>query len=66
MTRLGVVITETIVQHNGRDEFLARWSGPFWFQSFGSVMGMVWHSSGVTTSVKSQADLWVYGLDHSG
>ena len=24
---------------------------PFWFQSFGAVMGMDWHSSGITTSV---------------
>jgi uncharacterized protein len=26
-------------------------SHPFWFQSFGAVMGMDWHSSGITTSV---------------
>ncbi|WP_020188088.1 DUF763 domain-containing protein [Methylopila sp. 73B] len=51
MTQLGVVITEAIVHHYGRDEFLRRLSHPFWFQSFGSVMGMDWHSSGVTTSV---------------
>jgi uncharacterized protein len=51
MTRLGGVITEAIVQHYGRDEFLRRLAHPFWFQSFGAVMGMDWHSSGVTTSV---------------
>lgn len=51
MTRLGAVITEAIVQHYGRDEFLRRLSNPFWFQSFGAVMGMDWHSSGITTSV---------------
>lgn len=51
MTRLGAVITEAIVQHYGRDEFLARLANPFWFQSFGAVMGMDWHSSGITTSV---------------
>jgi hypothetical protein len=51
MTRLGAVITEAIVQHYGRDEFLARLASPFWFQSFGAVMGMDWHSSGITTSV---------------
>lgn len=51
MTRLGVVITEAIVIEYGRDEFLARLSHPFWFQSFGAVMGMDWHSSGITTSV---------------
>src|SRR3977135_3296520 len=35
----------------GRDELLRRLANPFWFQSFGSVMGMDWHSSGITTSV---------------
>jgi hypothetical protein len=51
MTRLGALITEAIVQHYGRDEFLRRLTHPFWFQSFGAVMGMDWHSSGITTSV---------------
>ncbi|MBB6219127.1 DUF763 domain-containing protein [Rhizobium leguminosarum] len=51
MTRLGALITEAIVHHYGRDEFLRRLAHPFWFQSFGAVMGMDWHSSGITTSV---------------
>jgi uncharacterized protein len=51
MTRLGVVIGEAVIVHYGRDEFLRRLSHPFWFQSFGAVMGMDWHSSGITTSV---------------
>ena len=51
MSRLGAVITEAIVHHYGRDEFLSRLAQPFWFQSFGAVMGMDWHSSGITTSV---------------
>ena len=51
MTRLGGVIAEAIVHHYGRDEFLRRLAHPFWFQSFGAVMGMDWHSSGITTSV---------------
>src|ERR1700745_481246 len=51
MTRLGAVITEAIVQEFGRDELLRRLSSPFWFQSFGAVMSMDWHSSGITTSV---------------
>ena len=46
MTRLGAVIAEAIVHHYGRDEFLRRLAHPFWFQSFGAVMGMDWHSSG--------------------
>jgi hypothetical protein len=51
MAALGRVITEAIVHHYGRQEFLRRLADPFWFQSFGSVMGMDWHSSGITTSV---------------
>jgi hypothetical protein len=51
MARLGTVIAQAIVHHQGRDEFLRRLANPFWFQSFGAVMGMDWHSSGITTSV---------------
>jgi uncharacterized protein len=51
MASLGRVITEAIIHHYGRDEFLRRLAHPFWFQSFGAVMGMDWHSSGITTSV---------------
>ena len=51
MASLGAIITQAIVHHYGRDEFLQRLAHPFWFQSFGSVMGMDWHSSGTTTSV---------------
>jgi uncharacterized protein len=51
MTRLGAVISEAIVHYYGRDELLRRLANPFWFQSFGAVMGMDWHSSGITTSV---------------
>src|SRR5438309_9144174 len=51
MTELGTAITESILLHYGRAEFLSRLSDPFWFQALGSVMGMDWHSSGITTSV---------------
>jgi len=51
MAKLGTVITEAIILHYGRTEFLRRLANPFWFQSFGAVMGMDWHSSGITTSV---------------
>jgi uncharacterized protein len=51
MTRLGTVISQAIIHHYGRDELLRRLAHPFWFQSFGAVMGMDWHSSGITTSV---------------
>jgi hypothetical protein len=51
MAKLGTVIAEAIIHHYGRPEFLRRLANPFWFQSFGAVMGMDWHSSGITTSV---------------
>jgi len=51
MTRMGTAITETIVHDYGASAFLTRLSDPFWFQAFGAVMGMDWHSSGITTSV---------------
>src|SRR5436190_11811581 len=51
MSKLGAIIAEAICAEYGRDEFLSRLANPFWFQSFGAVMGMDWHSSGITTSV---------------
>jgi hypothetical protein len=51
MTRLGTAIAEIIVWDYGSSAFLSRLSDPFWFQALGSVMGMDWHSSGITTSV---------------
>src|SRR5256885_11506977 len=51
MTRLGTAITEAIVHDYGTSAFLSRLSDPFWFQALGAVMGMDWHSSGITTSV---------------
>src|SRR5215472_6698595 len=51
MSRLGAVMGEAIIHHYGRDELLRRLANPFWFQAFGAVMGMDWHSSGITTSV---------------
>ena len=51
MARLGLAISESIISEYGTHELLRRLSDPFWFQSFGAVMGMDWHSSGITTSV---------------
>src|SRR5688572_32789443 len=50
MTKLGTPITETIVHDYGTSAFLSRLSDPFWFQALGAVMGMDWHSSGITTT----------------
>lgn len=51
MTRLGTAISESIIVQYGAAELLSRLSDPFWFQALGCVMGMDWHSSGITTSV---------------
>ena len=51
MAKLGLAVVETILMDYGKDEVLKRISDPFWFQSLGAVMGMDWHSSGITTSV---------------
>lgn len=51
MAKLGLAITESILTEYGKHAMLKKLSDPFWFQSFGAVMGMDWHSSGITTSV---------------
>src|SRR6186713_1344157 len=51
MTTLGTAISESVLHHYGSSALLSRLSDPFWFQAMGSVMGMDWHSSGITTSV---------------
>jgi len=51
MAKLGLAITEAILVEYGKAEVIRRLSNPFWFQSLGAVMGMDWHSSGITTSV---------------
>jgi len=51
MQTIGTAIVESVLHYYGRSGVLARLSDPFWFQALGSVMGMDWHSSGITTSV---------------
>ena len=51
MTKLGGAIVEALVIEYGKSEVLKRLSDPMWFQAFGCVLGMDWHSSGITTSV---------------
>lgn len=51
MSSLGRSIVEVILMDYGHDEVLRRLADPFWFQSFGAVLGMDWHSSGITTAV---------------
>ncbi|TMB09404.1 MAG: DUF763 domain-containing protein, partial [Deltaproteobacteria bacterium] len=51
MARLGAVMVEALVLEEGPHGVLRRLAHPFWFQALGCVMGMDWHSSGITTSV---------------
>src|SRR5215212_9662452 len=51
MVTMGTAIVQSVLYHYGHGELLSRLSDPFWFQALGSVMGMDWHSSGITTSV---------------
>lgn len=51
MMQTGTLIVESIIENFGKKEVLVRLSDPLWFQSLGAVMGMDWHSSGITTSV---------------
>src|SRR3954469_10126471 len=51
MAKLGLAIVETIATEFSTSEVISKMSNPFWFQSLGAVMGMDWHSSGITTSV---------------
>ncbi|MFZ6014174.1 MAG: DUF763 domain-containing protein [Bacteroidota bacterium] len=51
MTSLGGAIIEALILEYGRPEVLKRLSDPLWFQALGCVLGMDWHSSGITTSV---------------
>jgi len=51
MARLGSVMVEALVLEEGPHGVLRRLAHPFWFQALGCVMGMDWHSSGITTSV---------------
>jgi hypothetical protein len=51
MSLLGGAIVEAIVMDYGKERVLQKLSDPFWFQALGCVLGMDWHSSGITTSV---------------
>ncbi|HEY4394824.1 MAG TPA: DUF763 domain-containing protein [Polyangia bacterium] len=64
MARLGRVIVEAIAHEYGRTEVLRRLADPFWFQSFGAVMGMDWHSSGITTSVLAALKRGLAPVEH--
>ncbi|WP_431212417.1 DUF763 domain-containing protein [Puia sp. P3] len=49
MAKLGLAVTEVLLAEYGKLEVIRRLADPFWFQSLGAVMGMDWHSSGITS-----------------
>ena len=51
MTLLAREITQVLVIEFSPEEVLRRLSDPFWFQTFGCLLGFDWHSSGITTTV---------------
>jgi uncharacterized protein len=51
MVKLSAEIASWIVVEQGTAELFRRLSDPVWFQALGAVIGMDWHSSGVTTTV---------------
>jgi hypothetical protein len=64
MRKMGGAIIEAIVLEYGKSEVLRRLSDPFWFQSLGCVLGMDWHSSGITTSVMGALKKAVNPISH--
>lgn len=40
-----------LIREEGKIKLLENFSHPFWFQSFGCLLGFDWHSSGLTTTV---------------
>lgn len=64
MTQLGTLIIEALVYHYGKKEVLKRISDPLWFQSLGCVLGMDWHSSGITTSVLGALKRGINPISH--
>ena len=63
MTKLAREIIVIIVEEYGSEEFVRKMSDPFWFQSFGCVLGFDWHSSGVTTTVCGAVKEGLKGLE---
>jgi hypothetical protein len=63
MKELAREITIFIVSEFGPDEMLKKLSDPFWFQSFGCMLGFDWHSSGLTTTACGALKEGIKGLE---
>jgi hypothetical protein len=64
MTKLAREITIAIISEYNSSLMLEKLSNPFWFQSFGCVLGFDWHSSGLTTTVCGAIKEGVRGLEN--
>ncbi len=64
MSKLGLAIVETIAIEFSPETVVEKLSDPFWFQSLGAVMGMDWHSSGITTSVMGALKKAINPMSH--
>lgn len=70
MESLGREISRAVIDEHGQEELLKRLSDPYWFQSFGCVLGFDWHSSGLTTTtmgaLKEALELEEHGIKVAG
>lgn len=70
MRKMAYAIAKVIVDDYGKRELLRRLGDPYWFQSFGCVLGFDWHSSGLTTTVtgalREALSLEVHGVTVAG
>ena len=51
MRKLAGAVSELVIHEYGQEEYLRRLADPFFFQSFGCLVGFDWHSSGLTTTL---------------
>jgi hypothetical protein len=63
MTNLAREIILALASEFSTEEILRRFSDPYWFQSFGCILGFDWHSSGLTTTVLGATKQGIKGLE---
>ncbi len=63
MVKLAREITIAVVADFGAEEMLKRLAHPYWFQTFGCILGFDWHSSGITTILYGALKQGIKGLE---
>lgn len=61
MKKMSLAIVESILTEYGHEAFLAKLSDPFWFQSFGAVIGFTPNDNFDQLLAQEQKDAWKYG-----